>query len=53
MVSADRVFWNQYLGKLNPTCEFATDDKDDNGTWVTYFTEDEDVTACATEGPPN
>lgn len=51
VVSADRVFWNQYLDDLNPTCEFITSG-DDTGTWVTYFTEDEAVTACATEAVP-
>lgn len=44
VVSADRVFWNQYLEDLNPTC-----DLDSDGKWVTYFSEDEAVTACSTE----
>jgi len=43
VISADRVFWNQYLEKLNPTCTFG-----DDGKWVTYFTEDPKVTACST-----
>ena len=44
VVSADRVFWNDELEKLNPTCT-----ADSNLTWVTYFTEDASVTACSTE----
>lgn len=44
IVHADRVFWNDNIEKLNPTCEFGSDSK-----WVTYFSEKEDVTACSTE----
>jgi hypothetical protein len=51
VISADRVFWNQYLGELNPGCKFSLDDGE-QGDWVTYFTEDPKVTACSTEAPP-
>ena len=44
VVFADGVFWNQYLEKLNPTCDLDAESK-----WVTYITEDESVTACSTE----
>lgn len=51
VISADRVFFNQYLEELNPTCEWVASG-DRPGTWVTYFTEDKAVTACATEAVP-
>lgn len=44
VVSADRVFANEYLEKLNPSCTFNKDT-----VWVTYYTEDKKVTACSTE----
>lgn len=52
VVSADRWFWNEYLGELNESCEFVTSDAG-IGSWVTYFTEDPAVTACSTEELPS
>jgi hypothetical protein len=45
LVSADRVFLNQQLEKLNPTCKVAGGD----ALWVTYYSESDSVNACSTE----
>ncbi|MCE0486372.1 hypothetical protein [Ornithinimicrobium sediminis] len=43
IVSPDRLFVNEDLLSLNPTCSVPS-----GGTWITYFTENEAVSACST-----
>jgi hypothetical protein len=45
LVSADRVFLNEQLEKLNPTCKLPGG----KSLWVTYFSESDAVDACSTE----